>query len=313
MRYTGAQRAEGSDCLLEPRVEISTERKTNPPDKALCVWQNPASLLQVGGGRGGIALPLSSWQYSSPASVTPPRDRVAAEKAARGPRLALPGPVPIFIPNSSPTGRRWALLPDTAGALRPVGPRRATRWSRGATTKAPVPVWPPGAGGWPRPRYTCAPPSCCAHGPAPPFAHRAPASPTPKSLTPASACVRLSPFETLRSPKARQWSTPWSQDGVPIAPHASHCFSRGWHGRRGAPRRAPRTIWDRVRGTGSQLASAECFAAPTCPRLKPWVLPAPSTSQQRVTRYRDTIPCSPISFTFHHAHAFLLKFYSVKH
>lgn len=67
MRYTGAQRAEGSDCLLEPRVEISTERKTNPPDKALCVWQNPASLLRVGGGGGGIALPLSSWQYSSPA------------------------------------------------------------------------------------------------------------------------------------------------------------------------------------------------------------------------------------------------------
>lgn len=147
-------------------------------------------------------------------------------------------------------------------------------------------------------------PSCTEHQPAP---HRR------GSLQCQRVCVCLSPFEMLHSPKVREWSTPWSQNGVPIAPHVFHCFSRGWHSRRVAPRRAPRAIWDRVRGRGGQLASAERSAAPTCPQLKPWVLPASVTSQQKVTRYCDMIPCSPISFTFHHAHAFLLKFYSVKH
>lgn len=258
----------------------------------------------------GAVLPLRSWQYSSSASVTPPRGQVATEKAARGPRLALPGPVPISILNSSPTGRRWVLLPRIAGAPRPVGPRRAARWSRGSTAEAPVPVYLHGAGR--RPRYTCAPPPC----PRASASLRAPSTSQPHTEEARSSvrvCVCLSPFEMLHSPKVREWSTPWSQNGVPIAPHVFHCFSRGWHSRRVAPRRAPRAIWDRVRGRGGQLASAERSAAPTCPQLKPWVLPASVTSQQKVTRYCDMIPCSPISFTFHHAHAFLLKFYSVKH
>lgn len=231
----------------------------------------------------GAALPLSSWQYSSPVSVTPPRGRVAAEKAARGPRLSLPGLVPVSIPNSSPTGRRWTLLPGIAGAPHPVGPRRAALWSRGATVKAlyghlelgggPDPITPV-----PSRRAVSTDqcfPSHTEHQPAP---HRR-VSPQCQRV-----CVPLT-FRDVTFPQSKG-------EEAPLGP------------RMGFPSPPMCPTASRV---GGQLASAESSAASTCPRLKPWVLPASATSEQKVTRYRDTIPCSPISFTFHHAHAFLLK------
>lgn len=125
------------------------------------------------------------------------------------------------------------------------------------------------------------------------------------------------------------WGTPLSPDGVPITlphpqAHPSSCLAtalspRGWDpigtalGERSTSSKAPSArLCERVRGRKSQLASAESSAALNCPCFMPWVPPVSTTSQQKVTRYRDMIPCSPISFTFHHAHAFLLKFYSVK-
>lgn len=126
------------------------------------------------------------------------------------------------------------------------------------------------------------------------------------------------------------WGTPLSRDGVPITlphpqAHPSSCLAtafspRGWDPigtalrERSTSSKAPSArLCERVvRGRKSQLASAESSAALNCPCFMPWVPPVSTTSQQKVTRYRDMIPWSPISFTFHHAHAFLLKFYSVK-